>query len=55
VPSASSIWDGYNEFYADLYEEKSKKGFTQKDINRLPIPEFIEYIDDKITNSVQER
>lgn len=48
VPSASSIWDGYNVFYADLYEEKSKQGFKQKDINRLPIAEFMDYIDDKI-------
>ena len=48
VPSASSIWDGYNIFYADLFEEKSKLGFKQKDINRLPIPEFIDFIDEKI-------
>ena len=48
VPSASSIWDGYNVFYADLYEEKSKQGFKQKDINRLPIAEFMDFIDEKI-------
>lgn len=48
VPSASSIWDGYNEFYADLYEEKSNLGFKPKDINRLPIPEFMDFIDEKI-------
>jgi hypothetical protein len=48
VPSASSIWDGFNEFYADLYLEKSKSGFKPKDIERLPIAEFMTYIDDKI-------
>lgn len=48
VPSASSLWDGYNIFYADLYEEKVKNGFRQKDINRIPIAEFMNYIDQKI-------
>ena len=48
VPSASSIWDDYNIFYADLFEEKEKEGFKAKDINRLPITEFMSYIDEKI-------
>ena len=48
VPSASSIWDDFNIFYADLYEEKAKLGFKQKDINRLPIAEFMKYIDEKL-------
>ncbi len=47
VPSASSIWDDYNIFYADLYENKYKNGFKQKDINRLPIAEFIGFIDER--------
>ena len=48
VPSASSIWDDFNIFYADLYEEKDKLGFKPKDIERLPIAEFMKYIDDKL-------
>lgn len=48
VPSASSIWDDYNIFYANLHEEKSKSGFKSKDIERLPIPEFVKYIDEKL-------
>lgn len=48
VPSASSIWDDYNIFYADLYEEKTKNGFKAKDIDRLPIAEFMKYIDEKL-------
>jgi hypothetical protein len=49
VPSASSIWDSYNVFYADMYEEKTSQGFKQKDINRLPIVEFMNFIDEKIS------
>ncbi len=39
--SASSIWDDYNYFYTDLYEQGIEKGFKPKDIDRLPIGEFI--------------
>lgn len=47
-PSASSIWDGYNFFYADLFEKKRNEGFNQKDIDRLPIAEFINYINEAL-------
>ncbi len=48
LPSASSIWDDYNAFYANLFEEKRKEGFKKKDINRLPIAEFMRYIDGRL-------
>lgn len=50
VPSASSLWDDYNVFYANLYDLKSNQGFTKKDIDRLPMPEFISYIDEEINS-----
>ena len=47
MKSASSIWDGYNVFYANLYSEKTKNGFKDKDIDRLPLPEFIKFIEEE--------
>ncbi len=44
--SASSIWDDYNYFYSDLYQNGIGKGFKPKDIDRLPIGEFIQEIMD---------
>jgi hypothetical protein len=44
LPSASSIWDDFNIFYSELYLEMKSKGFRDKDIERLPISEFIDYI-----------
>ncbi|MEM9859551.1 MAG: hypothetical protein AAF843_19515 [Bacteroidota bacterium] len=41
IASASSIWDDYNYFYTDLYEQGIDKGFKPKDVDRLPIGEFI--------------
>ncbi len=51
APSASSIWDGYNFFYANLYEKKSKEGFNKKDIDRLPLPELLVHMDEEIKTS----
>jgi hypothetical protein len=50
APSASSLWDDYNYFYAFIYESMIHKGLKQKDINRLPIAEFIKYIDNYLNN-----
>jgi hypothetical protein len=44
--SASSLWDDYNIFYAELYDCKIKEGFTNKDLDKLSIAEFIRYIDE---------
>lgn len=48
LPSGTSIWDEYNVFYFELFAEKEKQGFKQKDIDRLPIPEFLSCINKKI-------
>lgn len=50
LPSASSVWDDYNIFQSDLYETKLKQGFTKKEIDNLPIVEFIYCIDSWITS-----
>lgn len=44
VQSPSGIWDSFNIFYSDLYSKKKTEGFTKKDIERLPVPEFLDEI-----------
>jgi hypothetical protein len=45
LPSASAIWDDYNIFQADLYESKSQRGFNKREIDQLPISEFVDCIE----------
>ena len=45
LDSGSSIWDDYNFFYTDFYDEMVKKGFKDKDIQKMPIPEFLDHIE----------
>jgi len=49
IPPASQIWDSYNVFYSNLYQRKRKQHYSKKDIEGLPIPEFIEFMDEVIT------
>lgn len=53
IPPASKIWDGFNIFLTDLYESKQKQGYRPKDIERLPIPEFLQFIE--AHNSTSDR
>jgi hypothetical protein len=46
IPPPSMIWDDYNLFYSELYERKMGEGYQKKDIEALPVPEFIQFIDE---------
>lgn len=48
LPAGSKIWDDYNVFLADLYELKLQRGFNKRDIDQLPILEFIQCIENWI-------
>ena len=45
LPSPSNLWDDYNIFYSKLYEDLTSKKFKPKEINNLPIKEFMDYIE----------
>lgn len=46
--SGTIIWDSFNKFMADFYLKRKKEGFQEKDIQRMPIPEFIRFINEWI-------
>jgi len=46
--SGTIIWDSFNRFMADFYLKREKEGFREKDIQRMPIPEFIRFINEWI-------
>lgn len=53
IKSPSIIWDNYNFFMADLYAEKEKEGFRKRDIERLPVPEFLSFIYESSDNRLK--
>lgn len=46
--SATRIWESFNEFMADFYQKRKKEGYKAKDLEMMPIPEYILFIKDWI-------
>jgi hypothetical protein len=46
--SGTIIWESFNEFMADFYLRRKEEGFREKDILRMPIPEFISFTNEWI-------
>lgn len=44
--SPTVIWYAFNDFYAKLYDDKIHEGFTDNEINFMPIPELIDNMED---------
>lgn len=44
APSATVIWENFNEFMADFYQKRKEDGFQGKDLDMMPVPEFIHFI-----------
>lgn len=44
LPSVNSIWVAYNEFFSQFQDHVTNLGFDEEDVNEMPIPEFIYFI-----------
>jgi hypothetical protein len=44
VPSATRIWNRFTEFALDFYEARVDDGFSDDDLNMMPVPEYIHFI-----------
>lgn len=42
--SATSIWYGFTEFASAFYDDRKKEGFSDDDLNFMPVPEYIRAI-----------
>jgi hypothetical protein len=44
VAGPTAIWYQFVGFASDFYDSRLKEGFTDKDLNMMPIPEYIDFI-----------
>lgn len=44
VKSPKHIWYDFTDFMSDFYDERKAEGFTDEDLNIMPVPEFIDHI-----------
>lgn len=42
--SPAKIWADFNEFMADFYQEREREGYREEDLQMIPIPEYINFI-----------
>lgn len=49
--SPTMIWYSFNDFWAFLYDTKTSEGFTNSEIDFMPIPEMIENMREWISNN----
>ena len=45
VPSGTMIWEQFNEFMANFYHEREAEGFRGKDLDMMPVPEYLGFIE----------
>lgn len=50
LPSASQIWYRFTDFASDFYDSRKAKGFNDKDLNMMPVPEYLDEIADWIAS-----
>jgi hypothetical protein len=48
--SGTKIWESFNDFMANFYYQRKKEGYKDKDLEMMPVPEFIDFIKDWIEN-----
>ncbi|WP_132255844.1 hypothetical protein [Methylobacterium segetis] len=41
APGPSAMWDRFNDFVADNYDALTERGYSDRDVERLPIPELL--------------
>lgn len=51
ISSPSVIWYKFNDFMSDFYDKRHAEGFTNEELDMMPIPEYIDYIKEWCTKT----
>lgn len=44
VDSATRIWHHFMDFASEFYDARRNEGFTEDDLNMMPVPEYVDFI-----------
>lgn len=44
MPSATQVWYRFTEFASDFYDTRKSEGYSEADLNMMPIPEYLDFI-----------
>ena len=51
LASPASIWFDFNEFMFDFYGRRKLEGFSDEDVNKMPVLEFVSFVDEWVSKS----
>ncbi|MFZ2447606.1 MAG: hypothetical protein WAW37_14720 [Syntrophobacteraceae bacterium] len=54
APSATRIWERFNEFMADFSEARERDGFKDRDLEFMPVPEYLDFIKEWIAGNISQ-
>ncbi len=54
APSATRIWERFNEFMADFREARERDGFKDRDLEFMPVPEYIDFMKEWIAENIRQ-
>jgi len=54
LPSATKIWDKFNTFMTDFYQKRRKEGFSEDELQMMPVKELIGFMRDWLKGSSSE-
>lgn len=46
--TGTQLWNDYNEFTTDFYDKRLEEGYRPKDIERMPLPEYLDFVSEWI-------
>lgn len=55
VASPTVIWYRFTDFASDFYDARKGEGFTEDDLNMMPVPEYVDFIKDWVAENVKKR
>ena len=51
IDSPTVIWEMFNYFASDFYDARKSEGFTDDDLNMMPVPEYLDFIKDWVAEN----
>jgi hypothetical protein len=53
IESPTVIWYQFTDFTSDFYEKRKSQGFSDEDIEEMPVPEYIHFIQEWLQHQTQ--
>lgn len=54
APSPKAVWYAFARFASDFYNARQAAGFSDDDLNMMPVPEYLDFIDEWVREKQDE-